>query len=128
MISLSACREGRVEDLRLLLAAGADVNQAHNNGRTPLYWASRNGKTEVVKLLLAAPGIDVNQANNNGFTPLSIASVKGHAEVVKLLLGGSGHRCEPGQQWATFHCECEGPRRGCQVAFGGSGHRCEPGR
>ena len=90
MISLSACREGRVEDLRLLLAAGADVNKADNDGDTPLWIASSQGDVEVVKLLLAAPGIDVNLANNNGATPLFTASQEGRAEVVKLLLAAPG--------------------------------------
>ena len=62
------------------------MNQAANDGRTPLFTASYQGHVEVVKLLLAAPGIDVNQANNNGFTPLYNASQEGHVEVVKLLL------------------------------------------
>ena len=69
----------------LLAKQGVDVNQAKNNGSTPLYIASRNGHTELVKLLLAAPGIDVNQAANDGWTPLWSASVNGHTEIVELL-------------------------------------------
>ena len=67
----------------LLRAPGIDVNKAmNNNGQTPLYIASYNGKTECVTALLRAPGIDVNKADN-GKTPLSVAY---NADIKKLLL------------------------------------------
>jgi ankyrin repeat protein len=69
----------------LLAAPGIDVNQAANNGSTPLYWASGNGSTEAVKLLLAA-GADVNHANNHGWTPLLESCQAGHDDIIGLLL------------------------------------------
>src|SRR3990167_303307 len=68
-----------------LLAAGADANLAGKGGKTPLYLASGNGHTEVVRLLLDA-GADLNLAGNNGRTPLYLASENGHAKVVQILL------------------------------------------
>ncbi len=53
----------------------------------PLFLASLQGHTEVVKLLLAA-GADVNaKASKAGgtYTPLRIAKMKGHTPVIKLL-------------------------------------------
>ena len=47
------------EAVRLLLKAGAPVNQANVTGTTPLMNAATNGNVEAVKLLLAA-GADVN--------------------------------------------------------------------
>ena len=70
----------------LLAKQGVKVNQAANDGATPLYIASQNGHAEVVSMLLAKQGVDVNQANNDGATPLYIVSLKGHAEVVSMLL------------------------------------------
>ena len=35
-----------------LLDRGADVNIRDNDGRTALYWACRNGLTEVAKVLI----------------------------------------------------------------------------
>ena len=81
----AAIKEGHIEVVELLLAAGADVNQAGDYGDTPLHCASGKGHTEIVKLLLAA-GADVNQANNSGWTPLQDSCQSGHSEVVSMLL------------------------------------------
>ncbi|MBQ3526920.1 MAG: ankyrin repeat domain-containing protein [Akkermansia sp.] len=78
------------EKLQLLITAGADVNKAGMYGETPLYWAARDGHTEIVKLLLAAPGIEVNKAHMYGETPLYWAAFYSHTEIVKLLLAAPG--------------------------------------
>ena len=72
---------------------GADVNQADNDGTTPLCIAALNGHVNVVKWL-GGKGpdqgkADVNQANNNGCTPLYIAAEDGRLDMVKWL-GGKG--------------------------------------
>ncbi len=83
---ISAIENADTELLNLLIAAGADVNYADEDGWTPLYNAAWEGQTECVKLLLAAPDIDVNKATNNGWTPLYNAAWEGQTECVKLLL------------------------------------------
>ena len=70
----------------LLAKQGVDVNQARDDGCTPLFMASQEGHSEVVSMLLAKQGVDVNQAMNDGRTPLYIASHEGHSEVVSMLL------------------------------------------
>jgi ankyrin repeat protein len=40
--------------VQALIAAGADVNKASNDGRTPMYWASQEGHLEVASVLEAA--------------------------------------------------------------------------
>ena len=70
----------------LLAKQGVNVNQARNNGATPLFIASQNGHAEVVSMLLAKQGVNVNQAMNGGVTPLSASIKKGHTEVAKLLV------------------------------------------
>ena len=47
----------------LLGKEGVDVNQATNDGATPLFIASQKGHAEVVSLLLGKEGVDVNQAS-----------------------------------------------------------------
>ena len=67
-----------VEDaIRLALKEGADV---HND--RALRWASNNGYTEMVRLLLRT-GADVHALNDQA---LRYASEKGHVEVVRILL------------------------------------------
>ena len=74
----------------LLAKQGVDVNQAMNDGATPLFIASQEGHSDVVSMLLAKQGVDVNQARDNGCTPLYIASQNGHSEVVSMLLAKQG--------------------------------------
>ena len=87
---LKCASSGDTELVRLLIAAGANVNKEDGYGRTPLYEAAFKGHTECVKLLLAAPGIDVNKANKDGETPLYWAAYNGHSECVRLLLAAPG--------------------------------------
>ena len=69
----------------LVERGGAKVDQARNDGVTPLIVSSQNGHAEVVKLLLAN-GAKVNQISNHGFTSLFISREYGHREVVRQLL------------------------------------------
>jgi hypothetical protein len=82
---LIASQQGHASVCDVLLSHGAEVNQANNNGATPLFIASQNGHASVCDLLLGH-GAEVNQANNDGATPLWIASQNGHASVCDLLL------------------------------------------
>jgi ankyrin repeat protein len=73
--------------VRLLLARKEiQINQAANDGQTPLGVACCYGRVDVVKLLLARPEILINKAKNNGSTPLYGACYWGKVEVVRLLL------------------------------------------
>jgi ankyrin repeat protein len=65
---------------------GADVNQATQDGTTPLFMAAQKGHLEVVRALVTELGADVNQATQDGATPLLIAAGKGHLKVVRALV------------------------------------------
>ncbi len=54
---------------------------AENNDA--IRWASKNGHTEVVKLLLADDRVDPSSRDNSA---IKLASSNSHSEVVKLLL------------------------------------------
>jgi len=68
-----AAREGDIESARLLLAAGADVNQTSEFGWTPLLTATQNRYYELGAFLLEQ-GADPNIANRGGWNPLYIAT------------------------------------------------------
>jgi ankyrin repeat protein len=61
------------------------------HGRTPLIWAIKGGRKEVVQMLLAMDSIDLNLADNGGWTPLHWAVLySGDKEMVEMLLAKSG--------------------------------------
>jgi len=59
--------------VKALLDAGAPVNEALDDGSTPLHWATRFGGDACVPLLLAR-GADVKARDDEGNTPLFSAS------------------------------------------------------
>jgi ankyrin repeat protein len=75
----------RLVPLRLLLSAGADVDQANDRGWTPLHQAGYRNDPAMVTLLLAAGArVDV-EAHGAGGTPLVAALFWGHREASELL-------------------------------------------
>jgi uncharacterized protein len=95
-----AAREDSLECARILVAAGAKVNQISRYGWTPLLTAVQNRHYKLAAYLLDH-GADPNIANNGGWTPLYIAvdnrNIEGgdypvrqpdmdHLDFIKLLL------------------------------------------
>ena len=88
---IDACKDGSVEEVKMLLAMpGIDINKADNDCCTPLYRASYMGHADIVKMFLKKPGIDFNKTNYSGKTPLYSASRYGHTEIVRMLLAMPG--------------------------------------
>ncbi len=101
-----ASRSGKKEVVELLVDNGAKVCGEDNDSNTDLIKAyaqrhsisydnysvllrsaSREGNTEVMKLLLDKGGANVNEAaDSNGFTALTYAAMHGHKEIVVLLI------------------------------------------
>jgi ankyrin repeat protein len=75
---------GDRDAIRLLLAQGAEIDQADANGDTALHLAVRRGYRVVVKYLIKA-GADVNAVNGAGATPLAIALDGGSPEIIDML-------------------------------------------
>lgn len=71
--------------LKLLLCAGANVNQEGAHRRTALHEAARLGKQDLVELLLKA-GAWSDPRSAYGLTPLALAAQIGHAGIVHILL------------------------------------------
>jgi ankyrin repeat protein len=68
-----AARENDLESAKLLVAAGANVNEASNAGWTPLLIATNN-RNYLLGKFLVEKGADVNKANSTAFTPLYLAT------------------------------------------------------
>ncbi len=75
---------GRLDQVKLELQNGADVNHADHSGYTALHAAAENDHLEVVKLLLAH-GADRTAKVETGETPVDYARAHGYEEVVRLL-------------------------------------------
>jgi ankyrin repeat protein len=79
-----AARQGDLESAKLLLAAGANPNEATPDGMTALVLASYSGHSDVSKFLLSK---DANpNAADVGYTALHAAVLRGDVELVKTLL------------------------------------------
>ena len=68
-----AARAASVDAARVLLEAGADVNQVTRYGWSPLLAATQNRNYQMGKFLIER-GADVNLANKGGWTPLYLAT------------------------------------------------------
>jgi uncharacterized protein len=64
-----ATREGAIESMKVLLDAGAPINQQSANGNTALIVAAMNEDAQTINTLLER-GADLNIANAQGWTPL----------------------------------------------------------
>lgn len=79
-----AARTGAVEDMKVLIDAGANVNAVGDMGHTPLHQAAMRGQVESVRLLLrSGAGPDIK--NEYGQTAVDVAALGGHDEVLKAL-------------------------------------------
>lgn len=80
----SAHAENHIGVIKILLAAGADVNQVAFFTNSYLTDAVFIGRPNLLRLYLSA-GAKLN-AKWMGYTPLMLASTKGHYECAKILL------------------------------------------
>lgn len=73
------------ELIQVFVEAGAKIDFADGDGRTPLHWAAGAGEVDAVRYLLDA-GADPNAMDEFGVTPLAWAAGNGYGEVTALLL------------------------------------------
>ena len=77
--------DGDIDQVKLLISKGADVNMQNRMGWSPLRTGVQNSRRAIVELLIAQ-GADVNAKDNRGQTPLHVAVTLGQKEVVELLI------------------------------------------
>jgi ankyrin repeat protein len=81
----NSAEAGDLEAVKALIASGSDVNEADEDGWTPLIFAAAEGHVEIVGSLLEA-GAKVDAQTSEGATPLVVAILKKHPDVVTALL------------------------------------------
>ncbi|KAJ8917330.1 hypothetical protein NQ315_002352 [Exocentrus adspersus] len=74
-----------LDEIRILLACGAKVNEPVTQGLMPLHYAVWQRYYEAAQLLLTRGG-DVNATDECGYSPLHLSAEHGYTEVVRLLL------------------------------------------
>ncbi|XP_026754222.1 ankyrin-3-like isoform X2 [Galleria mellonella] len=74
-----------LDEIRILLACGAKVNEPVTQGLRPLHYAIWQRYLEATRLLLVR-GCDVNARDDCGYSALHLSAEHGYTELVKLLL------------------------------------------
>jgi ankyrin repeat protein len=80
---LFAARQGAMDCVRVLVAAGADVNRTSVDGSSPLLVTVQNGYYDIA-LFLMDHGANVNLANAKGWTPLYLAVKNRNQEMTAI--------------------------------------------
>lgn len=47
-----AAREGHIEGIKKLASYGGDIDLVDNNGQTPIFYAIKGGRVDIVELML----------------------------------------------------------------------------
>lgn len=81
----SIIRCAPLDELRILLACGARVNEPVTQGLRPLHYAAYRRYDEAVNLLLVR-GCDVDATDDVGYTALHLCAERGFKDTAELLL------------------------------------------
>ncbi|WNH13314.1 ankyrin repeat domain-containing protein [Thalassobellus suaedae] len=75
--------KGDVETVKKLLARGENVNEK-SNGMTPVMYAAKYNRTEILKLLISK-GADLKAKSDKGFTAAKYAQLHGAHEAKVII-------------------------------------------
>ncbi|KGQ04368.1 Serine/threonine-protein phosphatase 6 regulatory ankyrin repeat subunit C [Beauveria bassiana D1-5] len=84
----SAARTGNLEDTKVAVERGADVNSRSMDRMTALHEAVYRGHSDIIEFLVARPDVDVNTFDDFGNTPLHGCCWIEHEEPARKLLSG----------------------------------------
>jgi ankyrin repeat protein/beta-lactamase regulating signal transducer with metallopeptidase domain len=83
-----AAKARDVDEVKRLIAQGADVNSEDWKRQTALHLAAEHGYIDIARILIAN-GSDVNAKDKYGYTPLHEAAQGSHGDVGELLIANS---------------------------------------
>lgn len=81
----SAMDSDDIDKVEKILAVHSIANSVNSDGVTPLMYAVRRNRLQLVRALIAH-GADVNVVRPDGFTPLLLATFFGYTEIVEALV------------------------------------------
>jgi len=73
---------GKVEFVRILIDARANLDLQDEDGETPLHGATIKGNEEIARILIDA-GANLNPQDNKGRTPLHVVAIYGSVEIAR---------------------------------------------
>lgn len=84
---LHACAaDSTLNVMKLLVAAGADVNEKSSMGRTAIHCCAEQGQVRALDFLVTHHGGYLAARDNEGRTPLHLAAKNGHLGAVHFIL------------------------------------------
>ncbi|GAB5032884.1 potassium channel skor-like [Nannochloropsis oceanica] len=81
---------GDLDNIRVLVDNGADINTGDYDGRTALHMATCYNRLSVIEYLVSIPSINVNPLDRLGQTPLDDAKREGLPAIVNILQARGG--------------------------------------
>ena len=96
---LQYCKDNKLEDVRVCLSEGVDVNTVSDNGRwSALTIAAHKNLPDLLELVLSQPGIQVNKTTDAKaagwsscqWSPLTFACHAGNSAIVARLVETEG--------------------------------------
>ena len=93
-----------LEQLKLHVAKGANLNAPDQFGFTPLMRAIQKPSVEAAKLILESGKADINAKDRSGRTPLIVSASNGNKDVVELLLAHNADvKAKDNNDWTALH-------------------------
>lgn len=85
---ITAAQQGNQEELIRLINDKADLNYQDEQGNTPLHWAAKGKKLDILTILIDKKSelIKFNKFNKEGYSLLALACTTGRKEFVTTLL------------------------------------------
>lgn len=80
-----AAYNGQIDIIEYLMSEGIDVNIKDEEGKTPIYYATKKGKFKAIKYLYEH-GADLKTQDDKGDTLMHIAARKGKVHIIQWLL------------------------------------------